>query len=246
MQETLQKLQALQGGALGQVSEEQKARRMKAATAAAEEITMSLEMKSSSEPAPGSEEKKEARKGKEKESSEKGSNTAMGVVIHWSGIRGFGILRSQTHGEVRVHAKALMNTAELAVGDVVTFELGFDEEKKKPEANSVYKSGAGGQKPSGDDVRTSTSSSRPGASRVSGSDQDNGQSKDAAKGAAAAAAMKLLNETPSQKTTKESGNKKEKRKSRRKSSSSSSSSSSSRKRRRKSRSRSRSRGRRRR
>ena len=131
MQETLQKLQALQGGALGQVSEEQKARRMKAATAAAEEIKMSLEMKSCE---PGSEQKEKDN------DSEKGPDTAMGVVIHWSGVRGFGILRSQTHGEVTVNAKDLMNTGELAVGDVVTFELGFDKKKNKPEAKNVYKS----------------------------------------------------------------------------------------------------------
>ena len=242
MQETLQKLQALQGGALGQVSEEQKARRMKAATAAAEEITMSLEMKSF-EPAPGPEEKRERKE--DKKTSEKGSNTAMGVVIHWSGIRGFGILRSQTHGEVIVHAKALMNTGELAVGDVVTFELGFDEKKNKPEANSVYKSGAGGQKPSGDDARTSTSSSGPGTARASRTGDNNGTSKDdAAKSSAATAVTKV--QKPSD-TNESGGGKKDKRKSRsRRKSSSSSSSSSSRKRRRRSRSRSRSRGRRRR
>ena len=245
MQETLQKLQALQGGALG-ASEEQKARRMKAATAAAEEITMSLGMKSTSEPLPGLEEKRDSDKKEAEndstEKAEKGSNTAMGVVIHWSGIRGFGILRSQTHGEVIVHAKALMNTGELAVGDVVTFELGFDKKKNKPEANNVYKSGAGGQKPN-DGGRTSTSSSGPGTGPPD-SDPGNGLSKgDAAKGAAG---VKQLNETPKDKTKDSAGSKKEKRKSRSRRKSSSSSSSSSRKRRRRSRSRSRSRGRRRR
>jgi len=60
----------------------------------------------------------------------------MGVVIHWSGIRGFGILRSQAHGEIFVHAKSLVNASELVVGDIVTFELGFDRKKQKPEAAS--------------------------------------------------------------------------------------------------------------
>jgi len=60
----------------------------------------------------------------------------MGVVIHWSGIRGFGILRSQAHGEIFVHAKSLVNCTELVVGDVVTFEVGFDRKKQKPEAAS--------------------------------------------------------------------------------------------------------------
>jgi len=60
----------------------------------------------------------------------------MGVVIHWSEIRGFGILRSQAHGEIFVHAKSLVNATELVVGDIVTFELGFDRKKQKPEAAS--------------------------------------------------------------------------------------------------------------
>lgn len=67
----------------------------------------------------------------------------MGVVIHWSG-RGFGILRSQSQGEVFVHATSLGNCSELAVGDLVTFEMGFDRRKQKPEAVRCFKAGLGG------------------------------------------------------------------------------------------------------
>lgn len=74
------------------------------------------------------------------------SQHAMGVVIHWSGIRGFGILRSQVHGEVFVHAKSLVNTKELAVGDVVTFEIGYDAKKQKAEAINCNKAGVAGYK----------------------------------------------------------------------------------------------------
>jgi len=66
----------------------------------------------------------------------------MGVVKHWAGIRGFGILRSQAHGEIFVHAKSLVNASELVVGDIVTFELGFDWKKQKPEAVNCLKAGA--------------------------------------------------------------------------------------------------------
>merc|ERR1712150_135244 len=74
------------------------------------------------------------------------STINMGVVIHWSGIRGFGILRSQSHGEVFLHAKSLGNCRELVVGDVVTFEMGFDRKKQKPEAINCLKAGIGGYK----------------------------------------------------------------------------------------------------
>merc|ERR1712224_290827 len=64
----------------------------------------------------------------------------MGVCIHWN-ARGFGILRSQASGEVFVHVKALANCEELGVGDVVTFEMGFDQRKQKPEALNCVKAG---------------------------------------------------------------------------------------------------------
>lgn len=80
----------------------------------------------------------------------------MGVVIHWSAIRGFGILRNQVHGEVFVHARSLVNAAELVIGDVVTFELGFDPTRKpersglapraRAEAIKCMKAGIGGYK----------------------------------------------------------------------------------------------------
>lgn len=73
----------------------------------------------------------------------------MGVCIHWN-CRGFGILRSKTvgsatMGEVFVHVKALKNCEELTVGDVVTFEMGFDQRKQKPQALNCVKAGGGSQ-----------------------------------------------------------------------------------------------------
>jgi len=67
----------------------------------------------------------------------------MGVCIHWSG-RGFGILRSSAHGETFVHCNALCNCRELVVGDVVTFEMGIDRKKQKPQAINCYRAGMGG------------------------------------------------------------------------------------------------------
>lgn len=67
----------------------------------------------------------------------------MAIVIHWSTVRGFGILRSQAHGEVTFQAASLTNTKELSVGDMVTFEMGFDKKKNKPEATHIFKAGQG-------------------------------------------------------------------------------------------------------
>lgn len=101
---------------------------------AAAEINVALETKSNSPP--------------ELEIKPEGPKPLnMGVVIHWSGIRGFGILRSQAHGEIFVHAKSLANCTELVVGDVVTFEMGFDRKKQKPEALNCVKAGVGGYRP---------------------------------------------------------------------------------------------------
>merc|ERR1719174_659135 len=66
----------------------------------------------------------------------------MGVCIHWN-CRGFGILRSTSCGEVFVHVKALQNCEDLVVGDVVTFEMGFDHRKQKPQALNCIKAGMG-------------------------------------------------------------------------------------------------------
>jgi len=119
------------------------AKRMEAARKAAAEIKATLE-------------KKEREPEQPVASNQKQANPVnMGVVIHWSGIRGFGILRSQTQGEVFVHAKSLGNCSELVVGDVVTFEMGFDRKKQKPEAShpmlqkrpeavNCFKAGVGG------------------------------------------------------------------------------------------------------
>jgi len=67
----------------------------------------------------------------------------MGVCIHWND-RGFGILRSGTD-ELWVHVKALTNCPELSVGDVVTFEKGWDSKRQKPQALACAKAGIGGQ-----------------------------------------------------------------------------------------------------
>eukprot|EP00435_Cladocopium_sp_Y103_P017342 s3338_g4.t1 len=167
MQETLQKLQALGG-------EEEKAKRLKAATAAAEEITMSLERKGADaappntpappapappEPSPPAEPEEaappEPEEEKEEEEEEK-PDVKMAIVIHWSSVRGFGILRSQVHGEVAFQGASLVNVKEMAVGDMVTFDLGFDQKKNRPEAINIHKVGAA----PGEVVGTSTSSNQ--------------------------------------------------------------------------------------
>lgn len=116
--------------------QESRAQLMEAANKAAVEIRESLQKKGV-EPHPE----------QSAELKPRPPQMAMGVVIHWSGIRGFGILRSQVHGEVFVHAKSLANCQELNVGDVVTFELGYDAKKQKAEAINCNKAGAGGYKP---------------------------------------------------------------------------------------------------
>eukprot|EP00928_Gymnodinium_smaydae_P006310 TRINITY_DN12229_c0_g1_i2.p1 TRINITY_DN12229_c0_g1~~TRINITY_DN12229_c0_g1_i2.p1 ORF type:complete len:437 (+),score=94.68 TRINITY_DN12229_c0_g1_i2:85-1311(+) len=68
--------------------------------------------------------------------------TAMGVCVYWSN-RGYGILRCQQHGEVFVHVNQLQNTPQLDVGDVVTFELGFDSKRQKNQALNCVKAGGG-------------------------------------------------------------------------------------------------------
>eukprot|EP00429_Kryptoperidinium_foliaceum_P106082 CAMPEP_0176261042 /NCGR_PEP_ID=MMETSP0121_2-20121125/39894_1 /TAXON_ID=160619 /ORGANISM="Kryptoperidinium foliaceum, Strain CCMP 1326" /LENGTH=221 /DNA_ID=CAMNT_0017600971 /DNA_START=9 /DNA_END=671 /DNA_ORIENTATION=+ len=70
-----------------------------------------------------------------------------GVCIHWSGIRGFGILRSQVHGEVFCETRSLRNCSELSVGDVVAFQLGYDRKTQKSEALNCHKAGVGGRRP---------------------------------------------------------------------------------------------------
>uniref|UniRef100_A0A7S4VUP3 CSD domain-containing protein n=1 Tax=Alexandrium monilatum TaxID=311494 RepID=A0A7S4VUP3_9DINO len=105
-------------------------RRIEAARRAAQEVSASLERKRMDP--------------NEEGGSQQQGGMHMGVCIHWSGIRGFGILRSQGVGEVFVHAKSLGNASELTVGDVVTFELGFDRKKQKPEAINCFRAGVGG------------------------------------------------------------------------------------------------------
>merc|ERR1711871_792932 len=76
------------------------ARKLEAAKQAALEIQASLnEPSRAAEPPPKS-----------------SGQMQMGVCIHWN-CRGFGILRSQSSGEVFVHVKALQNCEELVVGD---------------------------------------------------------------------------------------------------------------------------------
>merc|ERR1711959_482203 len=107
---------------------ESDARKLEAAKQAALEIQASLnEPSRAAEPPPKS-----------------SGQMQMGVCIHWN-CRGFGILRSQSSGEVFVHVKALQNCEELVVGDVVTFEMGFDHKKQKPQALNCVKAGVSGQ-----------------------------------------------------------------------------------------------------
>jgi len=109
---------------------------------------------------------------------------AMGVCIYWSGERGFGMLRSQTHGEVFVHAKSLGNCSELTVGDVVTFSMGFDRRRQKPEATNCFKAGVG--PPQGDGASDSAV--------VQASALASGMMDSALADAAAASAIKLQGE----------------------------------------------------
>ena len=41
--------------------------------------------------------------------------------------------------EVTFQGASLVNTKEMAVGDMVTFDLGFDKKKNKPEAINIHK-----------------------------------------------------------------------------------------------------------
>lgn len=106
--------------------------RFEAAKRAAQEIKDSLERKCP-----------EPSETPEMKTALLGGAAQMGVVIHWSEIRGFGILRCKTHGEIFVHAKHLGNCKKLELGEVVTFEVGFDRKKQKPEAVNCLKAGAG-------------------------------------------------------------------------------------------------------
>lgn len=249
MQETLQKMNVLEGTD----SSEARARRMDDARKAAEDIKVSLDMKGNLSP--------EERQQLEQQEKPKTSGVSMGVVVHWTGARGFGILRSQAHGEVFVHAKSLVNATDLVVGDVVTFELGFDTKKSKPEALNVCKAGVGGYKappsvaggrddgfqnvptfPAGGETPAAPVISQ--TTNTASAEADTSSTKKPANdallaGAATAAAMKLLSQGMGASKAGSGGSKKKKK-------DRSSSSSSSRRRRRKSRSRSRSRGRRRR
>lgn len=141
-------------------------------------------------------------------SSDKPVQKYMGVCIHWSG-RGFGILRCRSHGEVFCHVKALANCSELVLGDVVTFEMGFDRRKQKPEAINCFKAGVGAYKapPSaagGRDERLALPPSDMLANSPAETGDDSGTlslssappkiDDSALAGAAAAAALKLLSQ----------------------------------------------------
>eukprot|EP00438_Fugacium_kawagutii_P010332 Skav212585 [mRNA] locus=scaffold125:464842:466770:- [translate_table: standard] len=41
--------------------------------------------------------------------------------------------------EVAFQVASLVNTKEVAVGDMVTFDLGFDKKKNRPEAVNIHK-----------------------------------------------------------------------------------------------------------
>lgn len=138
MQETLNKLQLASGGS--QASEEVRERRMQAASEAAAEINASLEAKNN---ASLDESTKPKQTSTNAEIDSDSKSVATGVLIHWSGVRGFGILKSQKHGEVNVRAKSFQKPDELAVGALVSFELGFDKKKNKPEAVNCCKVGDG-------------------------------------------------------------------------------------------------------
>lgn len=136
----------------------------------------------------------------------------MAIVIHWSSVRGFGILRSQVHGEVAFQGASLVNVKEMAVGDMVSFDLGFDQKKNRPEAININKVGAA----PGEVVGTSTSSNQK-------SSEEKVKKRSSSE-----------EEKAKEKESKEKGGRKAKSRSRRRrSSSSSSSSSESRKKRRK-------------
>ncbi|CAK0790261.1 unnamed protein product, partial [Prorocentrum cordatum] len=115
----------------GEAEREPDPERVEAAKKVAEEIKDSLAKRSDFDP---------------KDLSKQIGTKHMGVAIHWSNARGFGILRTQAHGEVFVHAKSLTNCTELAIGDVVTFELGYDRKRQKAEALNCQKAGVGGYK----------------------------------------------------------------------------------------------------
>jgi len=87
----------------------------------------------------------EANKNQVAQASSTGAASDTGFVIYWSGIQGFGLLRSQTHEYIFMPAKALTNTRELVVGDVVTFSMGWDEKKGHAEAKSCFKAGVAGK-----------------------------------------------------------------------------------------------------
>lgn len=124
-----------------QASAEVREKRMQAASEAAAEINASLEAKNN---ASSDEVLKTKPHDTAPEAENNFSSVGTGVLIHWSTVRGFGILKSQSHGEINVRAKSFANAPELAVGDVVTFELGFDQKKNKPEAINCCKTGSGG------------------------------------------------------------------------------------------------------
>lgn len=141
--------------------------RVEAAKKVAEEIKDSLAKRSEFDP---------------KDLSKQIGTKHMGVAIHWSNARGFGILRTQAHGEVFVHAKSLLNCTELAIGDVVTFELGYDRKRQKAEALNCQKAGVGGYKEPEHFPRNASSS---------------GMDGDTLSDAAEAAAKKLMAGRPS-------------------------------------------------
>ncbi|CAK0790259.1 unnamed protein product, partial [Prorocentrum cordatum] len=151
----------------GEAEREPDPERVEAAKKVAEEIKDSLAKRSDFDP---------------KDLSKQIGTKHMGVAIHWSNARGFGILRTQAHGEVFVHAKSLTNCTELAIGDVVTFELGYDRKRQKAEALNCQKAGVGGYKEPEHFPRSASS----------------GMDGDALAGAAEAAAKKLMGGTAPQ------------------------------------------------
>ena len=52
----------------------------------------------------------------------------------------------QSFGQVAFQGASLVNVKEMAVGDMVSFDLGFDQKKNRPEAININKATSGGQR----------------------------------------------------------------------------------------------------
>merc|ERR1711865_841556 len=79
----------------------------------------------------------------EAEASKQPGAVSTGFCINWNCL-GYGILRSQTSGEVFIYKEDLRNCDQLIVGDVVTFEMGggdFFFKNQKPKALNCFKTG---------------------------------------------------------------------------------------------------------